>query len=630
MINDMKEMLNHTTTNNQRWIGQRLSLKKAGGQSSKIGVYPMILMFFMLLGGSANAQTAVHGNMQLFSGDTLAEFSDELFIGASANITVDGVWYLASTDVTIDPGATIQGSGTIVFGEQNTMEIGGVPLTDATVEIDGGGVEIDCDVKLLNAKNAELVASDLKLLKDLEFAKDDAHILLGANDLILGGTASLTYYSENRYVVTDGSGNLVKEGLTGEFTFPVGASEGTFSTQDYTPASLNNSGTADEYSVRVDQSVTDGASNGVNDVAREWYIAEATSGGSNVVLKLQHNESTEEATYDNDFSYVARYVGTSPNSDGGNASSNEWDIDRSIISSGSASGTLTTGSAIANASVQQRTITDFSAYTYFTKLSNSDLCVSARAFLQAPLVGTSGSIMHDSLRAKSLIPTSEPYSSITGLDHYGSGGGETTTSSIINASGNDAIVDWVMLDLIDRNSPSTVIESQSVLLQRDGDIISAIGDEMVCFSNLNADSFYIGIRHRNHLPIQTSAVVEIGTTAPTVDFSTASLYGTNSTVSINGVSAMWAGNPKTDKKIVFSGSGEDVSAVANGVLNHSGNFFDLSTYQYQEYSILDVNMDGKVIFTGVKNDIDIIKNNVVQHPSNMFKVLTYNISGTRP
>ena len=608
-------------------LGQKLGLS-----NSKLR-HLITLLFFALVSvhwSDVHSQTMVNGAMTVHAGDTQVDFSQNLIFGANAIVNIDGVLQLGSTSIDIDPGAQISGNGTIVFADHSQLKVGSIPLSDQKTQIDANSVSISCKLKIENSKNLELSNSDLKVTKDVELAVNDGHIVLGANDLILASTASISSATENRYVVTNSTGELVREGLSGSFLFPVGNQEGTFSTQDYTPCALNNTGVTDTFRVRVSATVSDGSSTGVDHVGRQWHIEENTAGGSVVDLQLQHNGSSEETEYDNAACFVAQYIGTSPNSNGGNYSTTTWDLSRTDISQGSANGSLTTGAAISGASVQNRSISDFFSNPVFTKLSNLDLCIAAKVFLQAPLMGTGSSIMQDSLRSKSLIPVSEPYTSLSGFTHYGRGGGEQTTSTIINAAGNNAVVDWVIVDLIDKTNNQSIVASQSALLQRDGDIISAGGEVNVCFSGLTTDSFYVGVRHRNHLPIQTAAYYGLDASGKSFDFSSIGVYGSNSLVTINSVKAMWAGDPNSDEEVIFSGAGDDGAVVLNAVLTEPNNVFSLRTYGFDAYQSMDVNMDGRVQFSGLKNDVDLIKNNVLGHPGNVLNAPTYKITGTRP
>ena len=48
----------------------------------------------------------------------------------------------------------------------------------------------------------------------------------------------------------------------------------------------------------------------------------------------------------------------------------------------------------------------------------------------------------------------------------------TCNASVFNTTGANAIVDWVLVELRDGTTNTTVLQSQSALLQRDGDVVS--------------------------------------------------------------------------------------------------------------------------------------------------------------
>ena len=86
--------------------------------------------------------------------------------------------------------------------------------------------------------------------------------------------------------------------------------------------------------------------------------------------------------------------------------------------------------------------------------------ISPKIFLQgAGLNPNSGEedLMRDDLRVAGLIPTISPYSD-----------GAVVISTVFDATGNDAIVDWVWIELRDAMDNTIVSHSRSALLQRDG------------------------------------------------------------------------------------------------------------------------------------------------------------------
>ena len=125
-----------------------------------------------------------------------------------------------------------------------------------------------------------------------------------------------------------------------------------------------------------------------------------------------------------------------------------------------------------------------------------------KVFLQGPL---SGLLMNDDLNNASLLPNTEPYTALgfAGLQNTGA----MLTSAATGGSGNDAIVDWVLVELRTGSSSSaatTVAHSRAALLQRDGDVVDVDGVSPVGFLNVNAGNYYLAIRHRNHLGVMTN------------------------------------------------------------------------------------------------------------------------------
>ncbi len=93
--------------------------------------------------------------------------------------------------------------------------------------------------------------------------------------------------------------------------------------------------------------------------------------------------------------------------------------------------------------------------------------VSPKIFLQGPY-NSSASLMNDQLRSAGLIPLTEPYTGL-GFTQLGSGGGERTWQAVLDVTGNDAIVDWVFVELRDKVTPSVKVATRCALVQRDGD-----------------------------------------------------------------------------------------------------------------------------------------------------------------
>lgn len=216
-------------------------------------------------------------------------------------------------------------------------------------------------------------------------------------------------------------------------------------------------------------------------------------------------------------------------------------------------------------------------------LGEGALKFSSKALLQGSYAG---GLMSDGLRSNNLIPTTEPYSNIAGFTHVG-GGGESISVGILSVTGNDAIVDWVFLELRDKTDGTTVLRTQSALIQKDGDIVGLDGKTAVTFAGLAQDDYYFFLRHRNHLGVRSPGLMSLARIETSHDFTTdlAQAYE-NPTISTN------------DAMVDLGGS---IYGLYRGNSNSDGfiNVVDFllvrtqsSPNQNNVYLAADVNLDG--------------------------------------
>ena len=225
------------------------------------------------------------------------------------------------------------------------------------------------------------------------------------------------------------------------------------------------------------------------------------------------------------------------------------------------------------------------------------LSLRVKALLEGPLDAISG-VMHDSLRVKGLLPLTEPYTAL-GYTHVNGGGGETTSAPVLATAGNDAIVDWVVIELRDATNAALVVATHAALLQRDGDIVGTDGTSPLQFS-LPVKDYYIAVRHRNHLGIMTAAPVRVSIAERSYDLSSLflTLYGTQATKAVGAARALWAGNVKRDTELKYTGSNNDRDQILLAI----GGVVPTNTSM--GYAQTDVNMDGVTKYTGLLNDRD--------------------------
>ncbi len=133
-------------------------------------------------------------------------------------------------------------------------------------------------------------------------------------------------------------------------------------------------------------------------------------------------------------------------------------------------------------------------------------------------------LMTDNLRASSLLPVLEPYSTI-GYTQIG-GGGEMVDPIVLDVTGPDAIVDWILLELREAADNTTSIATRTGLLQADGDVVDLDGVSPVFFEDVNAGDYFIVVRHRNHLDVMTPIALPLNeSTAFPHDFTGGDAFG---------------------------------------------------------------------------------------------------------
>jgi hypothetical protein len=250
-----------------------------------------------------------------------------------------------------------------------------------------------------------------------------------------------------------------------------------------------------------------------------------------------------------------------------------------------------------------------------TFINNAGLSLRPKVFLQGAYDSGAG-LMRDDLRSGAYLPTTSPY-----------GGGETTTAAVFSVTGNNAIVDWVRIELRDENNPGTVVLSRACLLQRDGDLVGVDGVSPVFLNNVSSGNYYLAIRHRNHLGVMSALPVNFSNTIQITDFTIGSTatWGIHARRQLaSGAWVLWGGNSNGDNKVKYQGGTNDANTTLNQVLNFSGNTSLAYNYDFAfGYFSGDCNMDGKVKYQGSGNDANVILSNVLNYPGNVGAAYNY-------
>jgi hypothetical protein len=257
----------------------------------------------------------------------------------------------------------------------------------------------------------------------------------------------------------------------------------------------------------------------------------------------------------------------------------------------------------------------------------------ARVRLQGALLGNLTGLMRDDLRAQGFLPATEPYTAILGFDHVANLVDETIIdpATIFADNGDNSIVDWVFIELRSTMDPTLVVTTRSGFVQRDGDIVDLDGISPLCFRQVVEGSYYVAVRHRNHLGTMTGMAITMTEAGTTVDFTdpnidlweNASAFDGIEQILVNGQYALWAGNTNANQSVVFAGQNNDETPIFNEVNGATGNIFRSQTFVLPGYLFGDVNMDSNSIFAGQNNDVNPIFDNVNGHPVNIFTSQTF-------
>jgi len=233
-------------------------------------------------------------------------------------------------------------------------------------------------------------------------------------------------------------------------------------------------------------------------------------------------------------------------------------------------------------------------YEYIIPNSVAPHTLDVRALLGGAYNGTVG-LMTDSLRVGALIPAAEPYQG-TAAVHEPSA---PVPPSVLQVTGPDAIVDWVLLQLRDGIAPDRVLWSRSCLIQRDGDVVATDGTSSISVPFIG-HPVHVAVLHRNHLAAMSAAAIDLGPGQNTLDLTdpVACLPGAMDVV--NGVGVLPPGDVNGDGRIAYTGPSNDRDVV----LSIIGGAVPTATAT--GYLMEDVNMDGRVRYLGAANDRDVI------------------------
>jgi len=202
---------------------------------------------------------------------------------------------------------------------------------------------------------------------------------------------------------------------------------------------------------------------------------------------------------------------------------------------------------------------DMGVYEHEVVDNINNLSFNLRFFLEGAY-DTNTNLMRDDLRTRGSLSQDNPWQLSLSIP-----------DEALAVTGNDALVDWVLIYLRDANDISTILYETTGLVQSDGDLVQYDGTSPVTITDyLLPTTFYISIFHPRHLPAMTAQPVNAQSGIATFDFTTQNAYlggGYGQKELESGVWGLYSGDSSQDRDI----NGQDKSdwVDENGSFNVS-------------------------------------------------------------
>ncbi len=229
------------------------------------------------------------------SNGSILDVGTSLIDGSSGTFTLDsgaGIITAHSQGLSLNPGVgSIRVTGTKLFNSGADYTYNGL-VAQVTGNALPGTVH---DLTINNS--AGVVLTNSVIVSNL-LTMTLGNLSLGNFNLSIPVGGSVTGGSSLSYIIAEGSGALKQYVSSADKLFPVGTAA------SYNPVTLNNIGSADNFSVNLFPSVTDnGLSSGLpvtylqECVSMTWLVGEDVSGGSNLKIITQWNEANEGSSF---------------------------------------------------------------------------------------------------------------------------------------------------------------------------------------------------------------------------------------------------------------------------------------------------------------------------------------------
>jgi len=243
-----------------------------------------------------NSQVGIPWNVEIPLTRTV-DISDGFFRAINGNMTIDGQFDLSTTaggdfkirGNFINNGTLTHNSRSVEFYGNGSQNISGSVVTDFAY------------LKINSVANVTL-EKNCNIINNIDFG--NGNIILGAFDLSLNTGATITNFSNTKYVVTNDIGYLIQNINTSSNKFyPIGTLSG------YNPANLSQgaSATQDDISVRVNNSIDNTIDDPTQVVNMQWTINEAVATGNDLTTQFYWNLTDEAGSFNRGGTLETRY-----------------------------------------------------------------------------------------------------------------------------------------------------------------------------------------------------------------------------------------------------------------------------------------------------------------------------------
>ena len=217
---------------------------------------------------------------------------------------------------------------------------------------------------------------------------------------------------------------------------------------------------------------------------------------------------------------------------------------------------------------------------------NLDITLNLKVFLQGAYINpnTAEQDLRNDLQEAALIPLTSTYADERSA-------ARTFDTIDFFSPFELKIVDWILVEIRDANEPTIILDSRSLLLQTNGDIIDFTFDSEftnVTFNKPSVDEYLVVIKHRNHISIQTASAISSDQSFVNLDFTSDPTLvegGENAQTEVSeGIFAMIAGDFDANGQVQPSDVNTTTAAIGTST-----------------YSSADMDMNGQIQPADVNN-----------------------------